>query len=221
MRLMRATIDNADGDLAKCIAGLFVVFYVGDGYIAKRNAEFLQEALDILVKTFKQVSLATNTKKTQVMICTPGKIWVQLLMDSYKRMREGVAAGEELRRAMVCHVCDKALQARSLRPHLSSTHDIHQQVVVADALLEERAAAHYRADPGGRKVPIQCPYPGCLVALSSPYMLRRHFRDLHPKDTVEIPREGNSPRCEHCTMQCNPRYPRHIYTQVCLLGAEQ
>jgi hypothetical protein len=22
-------------------------------------------------------------------------------------------------------------------------------------------------------------------------------------------------------MQCNPRYPRHIYTQVCLLGAEQ
>ncbi len=22
-------------------------------------------------------------------------------------------------------------------------------------------------------------------------------------------------------MQCNPRYPRHIYTQVCSLGAEQ
>jgi hypothetical protein len=122
---------------------------------------------------------------------------------------------------VVCHVCNKALQTRSLCLHLSSTHDIHQQVVVADALPEERAAAHYRADPGGRKDPIQCPYPGCPGALSSPYMLPCHFRDLHPKDTVEIPREGSFLQCERCTMQCNPQYPRHIYTQVCLLGAEQ
>jgi hypothetical protein len=118
------------------------------------------------------------------MICTTGKIQVQLPTGSYKCMREGVAAGEELQRAVVCHVCNKALQARSLRPHLLSAHNIHQQVVVVDALLEEQAAAHYRADPGGRKDPIQCPYPGCPGALSSPYMLRRHFRDLHPKDTM-------------------------------------
>jgi hypothetical protein len=71
------------------------VFYVDDGYITSRDAEFLQEALDILVKTFKQVGLATNTKKTQAMICTPGKIQVQLPTDFYKHMREGVAAGEE------------------------------------------------------------------------------------------------------------------------------
>ncbi len=38
---------------------------------------------------------------------------------------------------------------------------------------------------------------------------------------MEIPREGNFPRCKHCMMQCNPRYPWHIYTQVCLLGAER
>ncbi len=57
--------------------------------------------------------------------------------------------------------------------------------------------------------------------LSSPYMLRCHFRDLHPKDTMEIPREGNFPWCEHCTMQCDLRYSRHIHTQVCSLGVEQ
>ncbi len=122
---------------------------------------------------------------------------------------------------MVCHVCNKALQARSLRPHLSSAHNVHQQVVVADALLEERTGAYYRADPGGRKDPIQCPHPGCPGVLSSLYMLRHHFRNLHPKDTVEIPREGNFLRCKHCTMQCNSRYPRHIHTQVCFLGAER
>ncbi len=221
MRLMHATINDADGNLAKRIAGLFAMIYFDDGYIASRDAEFLLEALDILVKTFKQVSLVTNTKKTQAMICTLGKIRVHVPKDSYKRMREVVAAGEESRRAVVCHVCDKALQARSLRLHLSSAHDIHQQVIVVDALLEERAAAHYRANPGGRKDPIQCPYPGCPGALSSPYMLRRHLRDLHSKDIMEILREGNFPQCKRCTMQCNLQYPRHIYTQVRLLGAEQ
>jgi hypothetical protein len=38
MRMMHTTIDNADGNLAKCIAGLFAVFYVDDGYIASCNA---------------------------------------------------------------------------------------------------------------------------------------------------------------------------------------
>jgi hypothetical protein len=57
--------------------------------------------------------------------------------------------------------------------------------------------------------------------LSSPYMLCCHFRDLYAKDTVEIPREGTVARCERCTMQRNPRYPRHIHTQICLLGAER
>jgi hypothetical protein len=122
---------------------------------------------------------------------------------------------------MVCHVCNKPLQARSLCLHLSSTHDIHQQVVVAEALLEERAGIRYRADPGGAKEPLQCPFSGCPGMLSSPYMLRRHLRDLHPKDTVEVPREGTFPRGEHCTMQCNPWYPRHIHLQVCMLGVEQ
>jgi hypothetical protein len=162
-----------------------------------------------------------NTKKTQAMICTPGKIRVQLPIDSYKRMREGVAAGVELQRAVVCHVCNKTLQARSLCPHLLSAHNIHQQVVIADALLKERVGVRYRADPGGQKDPIQCPYPGCPGMLSTPYMLLHHFWDLHPKDTVEIPREGTFPQCERCTMQCNPRYPRHIHTQVRLLGTEQ
>jgi len=94
MRLMRETLDDSGGYLTDQIEALFAIFYVDDGYIASRDAEFLQEALDILVKTFKCVGLATNTKKTQAMVCTPGKIKVQLPMDSYRRLREGVAAGE-------------------------------------------------------------------------------------------------------------------------------
>ncbi len=201
MQLMRAMIKDTDGNLTECIEGLFAVYYVDDGYIASHDAEFLQKALNILVETFKCVGLATNMNKTQAMICTPGKKQVQLPADSYKRMHKGGVAGEELQRAMVCHVCDKQLQARSLHSHLSSAHDIHQQIVVAKALLEEWECVHYRADSGGRKDPIHCPFPGCLGVLSSPYMLRCHFRDLHPKDTVEI--QGRETSCGASIAQCS------------------
>ncbi len=174
---MRTTINNTDSNLAECIKGLFAVFYVDNGYIASCNAEFLQEALNILVETFKCVGFAMNTKKTQAMVCTPGRIRVQLPSDLYKRMRKVVAAGEESQRAVVCHVCNMPLQASSLCPHLLSAHNIHQQVVVADTLLEERESVHYRTYPGGRKDPIHFPFPGCLGMLSSPYMLRCHFQD--------------------------------------------
>ena len=92
---MRETLDDSGGYLSNQIKALFVIFYVDDGYIASRDAEFLQEALDVLVETFKRVDLATTTKKTQAMVCMPGKIRVHLPMDLYKRPREGVTAGEE------------------------------------------------------------------------------------------------------------------------------
>ena len=64
------------------------------------------------------------------------------------------------------------------------------------------------------------PVPRMPSYAQQSYMLRHHFWDLHPKDTVEIPKEGTFPWCEHCTMQCNPCYLQHIHTQVCKLGAE-
>jgi hypothetical protein len=54
-----------------------------------------REAFNILVETFKRLAFATNTKKTQAMICTLGKIRVQLPTNSYKCMRKRVVAGEE------------------------------------------------------------------------------------------------------------------------------
>jgi hypothetical protein len=80
---MHETLNNSDGELVAQIEELFAIFYVDNCYITSRDAEFLQEALDILVETFKRVGLATNTKKMQAIVCTPGKIRVQLPTDSY------------------------------------------------------------------------------------------------------------------------------------------
>ena len=45
------------------------IFYVDDAYLASRDAEFLQRALDLLVSHFERVGLETNTSKMQTMIC--------------------------------------------------------------------------------------------------------------------------------------------------------
>ena len=73
IRLMRKMLDYTKDDLPERIEALFTAFYVDDRYIASHDAKFLQDDLNILVKTFKPVGLTINTKKTQVMVCTPGK----------------------------------------------------------------------------------------------------------------------------------------------------
>jgi hypothetical protein len=42
---MCVTINDAEGNLAKCIASLFAVFYIDNGYIASRDTKFLQGGL--------------------------------------------------------------------------------------------------------------------------------------------------------------------------------
>ena len=62
----------------------FAIFYIDDVYLASRDPEFLQRALDLLVSLFARVGLETNTSKMQMMICTPGRIRTQLRTDSYR-----------------------------------------------------------------------------------------------------------------------------------------
>ena len=65
---------------------LFVaLFYADDGYIALRDPELLDCALQIIVGLFKRVGLQMNTTKTEAMICTPGKIRTRLSALSHYR----------------------------------------------------------------------------------------------------------------------------------------
>jgi hypothetical protein len=112
------------------------------------------------------------------------------------------------------------MAASSLRRHLADQHEVYQQVVVAEELLRARAGVTYHVHPelgGGLK----CPVPGCAGKLRGGWMLRGHFRDLHPLDKVVVSMGGYFPWCEQCAMQVNPAYPRHIRTQECQTGVEQ
>ncbi len=112
-------------ELDKMMDALFAIFYVDDVYIAARDPVFLQWAIDGLVSTFEHVGLKTNISKTKAIICTPGKIQLQLPADSYRRMRAGrTSAAKWDTRIITCRECGKDMRAGSLSRHLADLHKI-------------------------------------------------------------------------------------------------
>jgi len=190
---------------------------VDDAYIASRDPVFLQRAINGLVSAFERVGLDTNIKKMQAMKCMPGTIRLQLPTESYLRMRTGrTPAAEWNARTVTCRECGKDMRASSLGRHLADQHQIYQQQVVAEELLYRREGVVYEVPLSCGK--LKCPFPLCTGELASGWMMRRHFRDLHPLDYVVVKKEGRYPRCPCCTMQVDPRVPTHIKTKECRIG---
>ena len=61
-----------------------IYFYVDDMRIAGRNPIWVQTALTAMVRIFERLVLQKNMSKTKSMVCTPGFIWVQQGVESYK-----------------------------------------------------------------------------------------------------------------------------------------
>jgi hypothetical protein len=203
------------------MATFFAIFYVDDAYLASRDPELLKRALDVIVGLFSRIGLETNAQKMQTMICTPGRIRIQLPEDSYARLCGGTTlAGDWNSRMVLCHQCNASMMANSLPQHLAEQHDTYQVVVVPEDYLAPQAGVRYQAHPGCiGKIP--WPVPGCPGELQDGWMLQRHCRDLHPFDRVVVPTEGYFPQCERCRMQVNSVYPRHIRTKECGIGMDR
>jgi hypothetical protein len=218
LRLLREEMGTEDEEeLDEMMATLFPIFYVDDAYIASRDPVFLQRAIDGLVSAFERVGLETNIKKTQAMTCTPGTIRLQLPTESYLRMRTGRTPAAEWDACTVtCRECGKDMRANSLGRHLADQHQIYQQQVVAEELLNRREGVVYKVPLGVGK--LKCPFPLCKGELASGYAMRRHFQDLHPLDYVVVRKEGYYRRCPRCSMQVNPIHPAHINTEECRVG---
>ena len=136
VQLLRDERELKEEAVDQLLATFFAIFYVDDAYLASRDPEFLQQALDILVKLFARVGLKTNIKKTQTMICTPGRIRTQLPTASYQRMRRGLVTAEEWdSRKVQCRKHNKLMAASSLHRHLADQHKIYQQTVVAETAV--------------------------------------------------------------------------------------
>jgi hypothetical protein len=99
------------------------------------------------------------------------------------------------------------MKASSLSHHLADVHDIYQQTVVAEELLELCLPVTYTVSAGLHARGPPCPYPWCLGRLGNRWMMCQHFWDVHPLDLVVVPKEGRYSKCKRCAMQVNPFYP--------------
>jgi hypothetical protein len=120
-----------------------------------------------------------------------------------------------------CYQCGKELKAGSLARHLADVHDIYQQTVIAEELLEARPPVLYTVSAELHARDLPCPYPGCLGQLRDGWMMHRHFQDVHPMDLVKVPKEGKFDCCEQCGMQVHPLYPRHRCSKECQVEVER
>ena len=181
-------------------------------YVAAQDLVFLQSVLDILVDTFARVGLKTNIAKTQAMICMPRKICIQLSSESYRRMQMGrVTASEWEAHIATCRECGKQMQNSSLGHHLADVHDIYQQAVVAEELLEKRDSKTYITDMSYFGKSFNCSYPGCLGVLNSGWMMQCNFRDVQPRDLVCCNTKASTHDAND--VGCNAtRLTRHIST---------
>ncbi len=220
LHILREEMDMEGEELDKTMEALFAIFYVDNAYIAARDPVFLQLTIDFLVTIFEPIGLKTKIKKTQAMACTPGKIRLQLPSDSYRQMRLGCTpAADWDAHTVTCREYRKDIRASSLRRHLADLHKIYQQQVVAKELLEGREGATYKVARGCGK--LRCLIPLCKGELDSGWMMRRHFRDLHPLDYVVVEKEGRYPWCPCCGMQTDLWYLTHINTKECRVGTER
>ena len=144
LRRLREGINLGEDEVERLMAEFLAIFYVDDAYLASRDPDLLQEAMDILVDLFERVGLETNKQKTVAMTCTPGRIRTQLTTASYFRMRNGLETAEDWEtRKVVCHQCNKEVQARNLTLHLNTQHNIYPQTSVDADLLMDRPSVVY------------------------------------------------------------------------------
>ncbi len=163
--------------------------YIDNVYIVARDPVFLQRAIDGHVSTFEHVGLKTNISKMKAMICTPGKIQLQLPADSYRQMRAGsTSAAKWDTRIITCREWGKDIRVGSLSRHLADLHEIYQGQVVAEEILNWHEGVVYMAKE--RHGSLKRPFPHCTGELASRWMMQQHFCDLHPLDYVTVPREG-------------------------------
>ena len=202
------------------------LFYADDGYIASTDAGLLQRSVDVLTALFDRVGLKTNVAKTKVMTCVDARIRVRQSDEVYYNARHGFRSEKEWRRRRVeCDKCGLNLSAASLNKHLETQHGVFRsRVLNRDFLLENREPETFtaHASMGGK---FFCPAPACQDATDSydtPWALRRHFRDRHPRDFVDVGGLGNLPKCQLCNMQADPqRAASHEKTKFCREGRER
>jgi hypothetical protein len=147
-----------------------VAFFVDDGLVGLRDPVWLQSALQVLVILFESIGLRTNSEKTKVMTCIPGKIRVSHTEEAYHAQQNGPVNPTAKRHPVECDICGTSLAAESLQSHLETQRNTYRSFVLNQELTVEREAVVYQAiaDATGTYF---CPVPACVGVACSEAVL--------------------------------------------------
>ena len=101
-----------------------IAFFVDNGLVAARCPELLQSSLNTLITLLERIGLRTNSDKTKVMTCLPGKIQVARMEAEYASQQTGLGPSRAKRQHIDCKVYGASLAAEPIRSHLETQHDI-------------------------------------------------------------------------------------------------
>ena len=106
--------------------GHSIILYADYGCIVGSNHIWVQKTITAVVRMFKRVGLLSNFGKTKVMVCTPGFIWGQQGIDTYKWRVTGEEATfwERNKTKVSCKDCGRAMAESPLCHHMERTHGI-------------------------------------------------------------------------------------------------
>ena len=202
------------------VADRFALFYADDGLIGARNADWLQNALQVLTDLFLRIGLDTNTAKTVTMNCIPGYISTQLSVSGYTHRLTGTGESysSRKRRRINCPRCNQNLSSASLKSHLRTVHgeEMAPAPLLTDLLPPQTFTISFPKILKRR----QCPVPNCCARPTTWPAMRNHFKFRHPKHMVHILEESLAPfpKCPRCCMQLRTISQTHYQTQVCQQG---
>jgi hypothetical protein len=145
------------------------------------------------------------------------KMQSKAAFDRLVHKREGKTHREERTLEKVqCQLCGFVLQRQGLKQHqlrkicergretwtTSQENPVNQQSQenhAEEPETEEQLPQEYCVfiDKSGK---VECAVLDCPGRYSDWRMMRLHFRDMHPDDTIEVEQEGCFPRCVRCNM---------------------
>ena len=159
-----------------------------------------------------------------------GKLYGAISARAYRRRFDRAVESHRERslQKVDCELCGAVVNRQELKKHQATRKCANNRkdyrattsTTVADESdeepLVERTPSEYRVgmDAGQHVTP--CPVEGCPACPGTADTMRRHFRNMHNKDTIIIEGEGRLPRCGNCGLFQRNVGPKHQQSQDCI-----
>ena len=187
------------------------LFYADDGLIMSENPEDAQTTLNIFTDGFARIGLNMNAVKTEAMVLQGGKIYGSISQEAYDRRATGVGTTHRERslQKVQCELCGETVNRQHIPKHQQTVkcknnrgNYIHHcnkpdiEEATNDINVETK---HYNVSVTPGKYS-ECPVENCKKKEKSAGEMRRHFRNRHWNDVIEIQEEGLLPQCSKCLL---------------------